>query len=140
MGRDSTNLNTGWEGGVIQFVESKLNKRLNWLICALHTNELPLRHLIVELETLSNSKWSGELGKMLDTVTELNTNRHCETVTLGEPLITLPDKILKDFSTDQACSYRIVTAIRTGVLPTNLINIENGPVSHFRWLTTANRF
>ena len=26
---DSTNVNTGWEGGVIQFVESKLNKRLN---------------------------------------------------------------------------------------------------------------
>ena len=38
LGGDSTNVNTAWEGGVIQFVESKLNKRLNWLICALHTN------------------------------------------------------------------------------------------------------
>nr|XP_047140650.1 uncharacterized protein LOC124815868 [Hydra vulgaris] len=29
LGGDSTNVNTGWEGGVIQFVELKLNKRLN---------------------------------------------------------------------------------------------------------------
>ena len=142
MGGDSNNVNTGWEGGVIQFVESKLNKRLNWLIYALRTNELPLRHLIVELggKTLSNSKWSGELGKMLDTVTELNTNRNFEAVTLGEPLIALPDKIIKNLSTDQAYGYRIVTAIRTRVLLENLINLKIGPVSHSRWLTTANRF
>ena len=114
---------------------------MNWLICVLHTNELPLRYLIVELDgkTLSNSKWSSELGKMLDTVTELNINSNFETVTLGEPLIDLPDKILKDLSTDQAYGYRIVIAI-TGVLLENLINFEIGPVSHSRWLTTANRF
>ena len=52
----------------------------------------------------------------------------------------MPDKILKDLLTDQAYSYRIVTAIRTGVLPENLINLKIGPISHFRWLTTANRF
>ena len=77
---------------------------------------------------------------MLDTVTELITNRNFETVTLGESLITLLDKILKDLSTDQAYGYRIETAIRIGVLPENLINLEIGPVSHSRWLTTANRF
>ena len=96
---------------VKKFVESRLNKRLNWFICTLHINELPLRHLIVELEgkALSNSKWSGGLGKMLDTVTELNTKRNFETITLDEPVIALPDKILKDLSTDQANGYRIVT-------------------------------
>nr|XP_047125873.1 uncharacterized protein LOC124807716 isoform X2 [Hydra vulgaris] len=142
LGGDSTNVNTGWEGGVIQFVELKLNKRLNWLICALHTNELPLRHLIVELDgkTLSNNKWSGELGKLLNMVTDLDANKNFEKITLGEPPIVLPGKILKDLSTDQACGYRIVTAIRSGVLPENLINLEIGPVSHSRWLTTANRF
>ena len=58
LGSDSTNANTGWEVCVIQFVESILNKRLNWLICALHTNELPLRHRIVEFDgkTFLNSK------------------------------------------------------------------------------------
>nr|XP_047127618.1 uncharacterized protein LOC124808520 [Hydra vulgaris] len=142
LGGDSTNVNTGWEKSVIQFVELKLNKRLNWLICALHTNELPLRHLIVELDgkTLSNNKWSGELGKLLDTVTDLDANKNFEKITLGEPLIVLPGKILKDLSTDQAYGYRIVTAIRSGVLPENLINLEIEPVSHSRWLTTVNRF
>ena len=77
---------------------------------------------------------------MLDTVTELNTNRNFETVTLDKPVIALPDKILKDLSTDQAYGYKIVTAIRTEVLPENLINLEIGLVSHFRWLTTANLF
>ena len=61
-------------------------------------------------------------------------------LTLGEPLIVLPDKILKDLSIDQAYGYRSVTVIRTGVLPENLINLEIGPVSHSRWLTIANRF
>ena len=61
-------------------------------------------------------------------------------ITLDEPLIALPDKILKDLSTDQAYGYRIVTTIRTGVLPENLINLEIDSVSHSRWLTTANRF
>ena len=46
LGGDSTNVNSGLEGGIIQFVESNFNKRLNWLRCTLHTNELPLRHLI----------------------------------------------------------------------------------------------
>ena len=54
-------------------MESKIGRKLNWLICCLHTNELPLRHLIVGLDgpTLSDNKWSGDLGKILDHVTEL---------------------------------------------------------------------
>ena len=62
LGGDSTNVNTGWESGVMQFVESKLNKRLNWLICALHTNELPLRHLIVELDGKPFQKVNGPVN------------------------------------------------------------------------------
>ena len=73
IGGDSTNVNTGWEGGAMHWVEVKLNRKLNWLVCALHTNELPLRHLIMTLDgkTLSNNKWAGKIGNMLDTATEL---------------------------------------------------------------------
>ena len=57
IGGDSTNTNTGWKGGIIQFIEKKLEKKLMWIICALHTNELPLRHLIIDLDgkTLSGN-------------------------------------------------------------------------------------
>ena len=69
-------MNTGWEGGAMQWIEKKLGRSLVWIVCDLHTGELPLRHLIQALDgkTLSNNKWSGLLGKMLDTVTELDVN------------------------------------------------------------------
>ena len=37
----------GWRGGVIQYLEKKLGVKLIWIIYALHTNELPLRDLII---------------------------------------------------------------------------------------------
>lgn len=140
IGGDSTNVNTGWQGGVMHWVEAKLNRKLIWLVCALHTNELPLRHLITELDgkTLTNNKWSGTIGNMLDTATELEINPSFASLFFPEPL-TPCDDIVKDLSTDQAYCYRITQAIRTGVLPTDLALLEIGPVSHSRWLTTANR-
>ena len=74
IGGDSTNVNyTGFDGGCMYSVEVKLGHTLIWLVCALHTNELPLRHLITTLDekTLSNNKWTGNMGKMLDFETEL---------------------------------------------------------------------
>ena len=73
IGGDNTNVNTGWEGGAMHWVEVKLGRKLNWLVCALYTNELPLRHLMTALDgkTLSNNKWTGNIGKMLDSATEL---------------------------------------------------------------------
>ena len=141
IGGDSTNVNTGWEGGAMHWVEVKLGRELNWLVCALHTNELPLRHLIttVDGKTLSNNKWTGNICKMLDSSTELKINTSFLKITVGEPLITLIDDIVKDLSTDQAYGYRITQAIRAGELPKDLALLEIGPVSHSRWLTTANR-
>ena len=46
IGGDSTNVITGWEGGTMHWVKVKLKRKLNWLICALHANEVPLHHLI----------------------------------------------------------------------------------------------
>ena len=64
IGAESTNLNTGRHKGAIQYVERKLGRRLIWLICALHANEQPLRHLIKKLEgkTASDRSWRGHLG------------------------------------------------------------------------------
>lgn len=141
IGGDSTNVNTGWDGGVMHWVEIKLDRKLNWLVCALHTNELPLRHLITALDgkTLSNNKWAGDIGKMLDTATELEINPSFTKLSVGEPLIPLTESVIMDLSTDQAYGYRITQAIRTGEISSNIALLEIGPVSHSRWLTTANR-
>ena len=141
IGGDSTNVNTGWEGGAMHWVEIKLGRKLIWLVCALHTNELPLRHLITALDgkTLSNNKWAGIIGKMLDTATELEINPSFTKLSIGDPLISLSEAVIKNLSTDQAYGYRITQAIRTNKIPTDLALLEIGPVSHSRWLTTANR-
>jgi len=45
IGSDGTVINTGTKGSVIRLIEEQLNKPLQWVICQLHVNELPLRHL-----------------------------------------------------------------------------------------------
>lgn len=61
IGCDSCNVNTGREGGVIHFVEEKLQRKLVWIMCDLHTSDLPLRHLVTASDgkKLSNNKWYG---------------------------------------------------------------------------------
>ena len=46
LGGDSTASNTGWKGGTMAHLEKLLGHKCFWAICMLHTNELPLRHLI----------------------------------------------------------------------------------------------
>ena len=98
----------------MQWVEKKLNRRLFWIVCDLHTGELGLRHLIEHLDSimLSHNKWPGPLGKMLDTATEIEINTNFVKINLG-PLIYLSQKIIKDLSTDQSYVSQICQAIKT---------------------------
>lgn len=141
IGGDSTNVNTGLKAGVMRKLELYLERKLVWLVCNLHTGELPLRHLIVDLDgpTLSDNRFSGPIGKLLNSVTEFDINPSFKKIYVGPPLIELPDKVVQDLSTDQLYGYKIVNAIRNGMLPTRMALLEIGPVSHSRWLTTANR-
>ena len=141
IGGDSTSVNTGWEGGAMHWVEMKLGRPLVWIVCDLHTGELPLRKLFTELDgpTLSGNKYSGDIGKLFDSATELEINPNFEKITVGPPLIELNDKVIKDLSTDQAYAYKITNAIRTGVLPNMLALLEIGPICESRWLTKACR-
>ena len=88
---DSTNLNIGDLGGVINFLEEKLHRRLNWLVCALHTNELLLRPLVTTLDgrNLINNRWMVPIGRLLDSVTELPINPSFARVNFGNPSISL---------------------------------------------------
>ncbi|KAG0725912.1 hypothetical protein GWK47_037650 [Chionoecetes opilio] len=122
-------------------LELHLGRKLVWLVCNLHTGELPLRHLIVGLDgpTLSDKQLSGPIGKLLDSATDFEINPNFTRISVGPPLIKLPDKVIQDLSTDQHYSYKIVCAVRDGVLPAGLALLEIGPVNHSRWLTTANK-
>ena len=50
VGYDSTASMTGVNKGAIRNIELTLGRALQWAICLLHLNELPLRHLFIELD------------------------------------------------------------------------------------------
>lgn len=56
MGCDGTVTNTGHEGGAIRLFELAYNRPVQWNVCMLHLNELPLRALIEKLDGKFKSK------------------------------------------------------------------------------------
>ena len=65
-GCDSTAINTGYRGGAMHFVEGQLGQRLVWVACQLHTIELPLWHVIADIDgpTTGTNSVAGPLGKL----------------------------------------------------------------------------
>ena len=57
-------------------------------------------------------------------------------------IMILPDDVLEDLSTDQKYAYLIYRVIVTGSVESweRVINLNIGPMSKCRWLTTATRF
>ena len=54
---------------MFHYLKEYLERRLFWIVCQLHTNELKLMRLISNRDGKSNSKdgggWEGDLGKLL---------------------------------------------------------------------------
>lgn len=135
IGCDGTSTNTGKNAGVIRLFEEKLQRPLQWIICMLHLNELPLRHLFNKLDgkTTGPHSYNGPIGKLLG---------KCEV----QPVIVyeiipsqLPVIRAEELSMDQKYLYAITTAVMTGNCPPDLAHKSPGKISHARWLTTANR-
>ena len=61
---DSTNINKGKVNGVIRRLELSLQRPLQWFICLLHTNELPLREYfeVLDGETTGPRTSMGMIG------------------------------------------------------------------------------
>ena len=76
---------------------------------------------------------------IFDLATNLDVNPSFEVIKIGNLLISLDDKIINGLSVDQFYGYKVVCAIRSGILPPKLHLLQIGLVSHSRWLTTANR-
>ena len=107
LGGDSTASNTGWRAGIISWIEKLLDRKLHWLICMAHTNELGLRHLIQKMDGKTDSKkgFSGILGKLLKEVHEMEHNPNFPAINVGPDLIFLPPSIVKSLSSDATLDY-----------------------------------
>lgn len=139
IGCDGTAVNTGKYGRVIRKLEVKWNRPLQWNICSLHFNELPLRALIKEIDgpTSRPKAFAGPVGNCLSS---------CGTKPIAkldpiEFLLNMEDifSVTNTFSTDQQYLFDICFAILNGSVSKSLADRAPGAMSHARWLTTANR-
>ena len=119
---DGTATNTGWKDGMIAHFERDLGRPLLWLICQLHGNELPLRHLFDQCDggfgTSGPDSFKGPIGQackgelhLLDTV---------KFEKIEPPLNDLDETVWKDLSQDQQLLYRWTKAIASGEVPQKL--------------------
>ena len=140
IGCDSTVVNTGYLGGIIPLIEEHLQKPLQWSICLLHTNERPLRHLLIDIDgpTIGDKAFKGPIGKTLN-FNEYPPIVKFNIISEGDGNLTLTEDILHDLSNDQHYLYCITNAIRFGSVSDNLANKKIGPLNHSRWLTLASR-
>lgn len=132
-GCDGTNSNTGWKGGILTLMEEKLQRPLQWFICLLHMNELPLRHLIENLDgpTTGPTAFSGPIAQNLANSVKLPV------INFKPISVDLPE-VPSDISTDQKYLHDICTAVTTGYCSKSLAKRHPGNIRQSRWLTIAN--
>ena len=141
VGADSNTANTGKANSIIVRCEHYIGHRLHWdILCLLHTNKLPLHHLLQKLEgpTSGNVSFKGPVGKMPPHVDDLEWNENFIPITTGPELHPLP-QVLSDLSTDKKYLLLAMTPIHHGVIHIHLRHLKPCSLSHTRWLTLASR-
>ena len=133
-------MNTGKHNGAFAFLERKLGRKLLWVLCLLHLNELPLRHIFVELDgpTSSQNTFLGVIGKLLPQVEELDW-RKFDKVRVGPGLSELSDEVAADLSSDQRMIYLAFLSVWNGEVRVEFYSLSPGPISHALWLTLCLR-
>ena len=108
IGTDGAATMTGINKDCIRKLEEALQRPLQWVVCHLHTNLLPLRHAFVELDgsTKSPDAFARPIGKKLDS----NVSQWPVVAFKSIPnphFPMLPNDVLEDLSTDQYYGYKI---------------------------------
>ena len=140
IGTDGTASMTGSKKGYIASLESLLQRPLQWVICLLHCNELPLRHVFTYWDgsTKSPDSFSGVIGSKLNgPVSEWNVVAFKPIKNPNFPI--LPNNIIDELSSDQYYGYKICKAVMLGTVDEDLAFLEVGGLFHARWLTLACR-
>jgi hypothetical protein len=135
VGCDGTVVNTGKNAGAIRLLEERLDRPLQWFVCMLHANELPLRHLFEKLDgaTTGPKSFSGQLGILL------NNCEKMPVVEFKKIECDFPGVNIADLSADQQYLNDICIAVNTGDCSMSLSNREPGKLVMSRWVTLANR-
>mgnify|MGYP003507315969 FL=1 len=100
---------------------------MQWLICLLHANELPLRHLIQKRDGAAEGPevFSGVIGKSLKTCEQLPVVQFT-----AVELENFPDIGGADLTTYQQYLYNMCHAISVGQCSNDLALQKPGPIVH----------
>jgi hypothetical protein len=142
IGADGTATNTGCHNGVIRKLEEHLGRPLQWAICQLHLTELPFRHLfsLIDGKTTGPHSYRGEIGQLImENNTELKMMPIVKFQTVKGRFKQLPSEVINDFTGDQLYFYKMLFAVRSGVVSLQLSLWNPGALCEARWLTKANR-
>ena len=87
--------------------------------CLPPAHQLPLRHLIIVLDgpTGSGNTLTGPAGRLLPHTQSLPYNPNFPPLSCGEPLVSLPLKVVADLSWDQQYGFKIILALEAGTVP-----------------------
>lgn len=136
---DAAPVNTGQMGGVIKTIEVYIEKPVQWLICLLHANELPFRHVFMKIDGKPSgpTTFRGTIGQEIQKdLTKLGIVKFQP---VPSKIQDISEDIISEFSSDQKYLFDICLAIKTGHLSASLASRSPGALNHSRWLTTANR-
>jgi hypothetical protein len=122
---DNTATNTGRKNGLVACLERKLGRKIHMVGCMLHLNELPLRHLIKELDgaTISGNKLAGPIGQ------KLGDDFYKETPVDFEPVPTTlerpPARVVDDLSGDQRILLEYMLGRGSQFFVCSVCNVKN---------------
>ena len=135
VGCDGTAVNTGKAGGVIRLLEEHVSRPLQYFVCLLHENELPLRHLFQHLDgkTTGPRSFTGPIGSLLQKCERMPRVSY-EPIPCDFPAVTVDD-----LSTDQQYLLDICQAVITGQCSVALSHRQPGQLVMSRWVTMASR-
>ena len=132
VGSDGTAVMTGKSKGFIASLETLIGRPLQWVICLLHLNELPLTHVFQNLDGITSGpdSFSGPIGRKFNgAVSEWKVVKF---KIYSKPKIFCYSKLFDDdLSSDQYYAYRICSA---GSVNANLEFLEVGGLNHSHWL------
>ncbi|GBN23640.1 hypothetical protein AVEN_53532-1 [Araneus ventricosus] len=117
-------------------MELILNRKLQWFVCQLHANELPLRHLFAHVDrtTTGPRSLTGVIRKSLAGCEKLSV---VSSTPIENTLCKVTNK--KDLSTGQLYLMEICEVINCLHCRESLSKINPGKVFNSRWFRIANR-
>ena len=108
VGSDGTAVMIGKSKGFIASLETLIGRLLQWIICLLHLNELPFRHVFQNLDSVTSGldSFLGPIGRQWNgAVSEWKIVKF---KSIPNPKFrVIPNSLMDDLSSDQYYAYRI---------------------------------